>query len=241
MTEWLSLMEATWPAATRLRTGPWMVRNGQGGGGRVSCASAEGDWTEADIALAEEAQRSFGQVPLFMIRAGEDRLDAALAARGYGVHDPVDLFIAPVSRLTVEAPRRMATFAIWPMLAIMRDLWSEAGIGPERIAVMERAAQPKTSILGRHDDRAAGCAFVGLNGTVGYVHALHVLPDYRRKGLARDMMRGAALWAAGNGATHLALAVTQANDAAQALYRAMGMEVVTRYHYRRLQRSDSPA
>lgn len=241
MTEWLSLMEGTWPAATRLRVGPWIVRNGQGGGGRVSCATAEADWTEDDIALAEAAHSSFGQVPMFTIRDGEARLDAALAARGYGLHDPVDLFAAPLARLTTEAPRRMATFPTWPMLAITRDLWSEAGIGPERIAVMERAADPKTSILGRYEDRSAGCVFVACNGGLAFVHALHVQTEYRRKGLARDLMRAAALWAAENGAERLALAVRRSNDAALALYRDMGMEVVSRYHYRRLARPDAAA
>ncbi len=241
MTDWLGLMEGTWPAAARLRVGPWIVRNGQGGGGRVSCATADAEWTDADIALAEAAHRNLGQAPMFTIREGEDRLDAALAARGYAVHDPVDLFAAPVTRLTAEAPRRLSTFPIWPMLAIMRDVWSDSGIGPERIAVMERAESPKTSILGRYDDRAAGCMFVACNGDVAFVHALHVLPRFRRQGLARDMMRGAAGWAAAQGATRVALAVTRSNDAAQALYRALGMEVVTHYHYRRHPGSDTAA
>lgn len=42
MTDWLDLMEGTWPAAARLRTGPWVVRDGQGGGSRVSSATAGG-------------------------------------------------------------------------------------------------------------------------------------------------------------------------------------------------------
>lgn len=242
MTEWLNLMEATWPAARRWQAGPWILRDGKGGGGRVSATTAaHDDWSEGDIAIAEAAHHGSGQVPLFMVRDGEDRLDAALAARGYALHDPVDLFMAPVSRLAAEAPRRLTTFAIWPMLAIMRDHWAEAGIGPERIAVMERAAAPKTTILGRLEDRAAGGVFAAVNGDVAYVHALHVLPGFRRKGLARDMMRAAAQWAATHGARSLALPVTRANDAGQGLYRSLGMEVVDHYHYRRLVPAEVPA
>lgn len=234
MTDWLDLMEGTWPAAARLRTGPWVVRDGQGGGSRVSSATAGGDWAENDISLAEAAHRSLDQTPLFLLRDGEDRLDAALAARGYAARDHVDLLAAPLARLGAEEPRRMSTFALWPMLAIMRDLWSETGIGSGRLAVMDRAAGPRTSILGRHEDRAAGCVFVACNGEVAFVHALQVLPAFRRKGLARDMMRGAAQWALANGATQLALPVTRTNLAAQGLYRSMGLEAVSRYHYRRL-------
>ena len=37
-------MDATWPAAAMHRAGPWMLRNGAGGGKRVSAATAEAEW-----------------------------------------------------------------------------------------------------------------------------------------------------------------------------------------------------
>jgi GNAT superfamily N-acetyltransferase len=45
-------------------------------------------------------------------------------------------------------------------------------------------------------------------------------------------MRAAARWAEGNGATTLALAVTRANSAANALYASLGMVAAGHYHYR---------
>ena len=39
-------MEATWPAASRRETGIWTLRDGQGGGKRVSAATTTGDAQE---------------------------------------------------------------------------------------------------------------------------------------------------------------------------------------------------
>jgi N-acetylglutamate synthase len=44
------VLEATWPPAARHRAGPWVLRDGAGGGKRVSAATAEGPVTAADLA-----------------------------------------------------------------------------------------------------------------------------------------------------------------------------------------------
>ena len=56
----------------------------------------------------------------------------------------------------------MAAFAHWPPLAIACDLWAEGGIGPARLAVMDRVEGAKSVILGRANDRASGVAFVAV-------------------------------------------------------------------------------
>ena len=226
------LLDATWPPASTRRAGPWRIRDGKGGGKRVSAATAEEAWAPADIAVAEAAQAALGQAPLFMIRGGEEALDAALAERGYGVVDPVVLYHAPVAALATDRPPPISTFCLWPMLQIMRDLWAEGGTGPERIAVMDRAAGPKCAILGRVNDRAAGVAFLAASGKSAMLHALHVIPEQRRQGIAVKMMRAAAFWAQDNGISELFLAVTEANAAARALYASLGMAIVEKYHYR---------
>lgn len=227
-----AVIDATWPAAQVHRAGAFMVREGRGGGKRVSAASATGAWTEADIDAAIATHARLGQPALFMIRPGDMALDAALAARGFGVIDPVAVLAAPVARLATERPPPITAFCLWPPLQIMRDLWAEDGVGPGRQAVMERAPQPKCAVLGRTDDRAAGAGFVGIHAGVAMLHAFHVLPALRRRGLARHMLREVAFWAAENGAETLALVVTRANAAALALYRGCGLTEVMGYHYR---------
>jgi ribosomal protein S18 acetylase RimI-like enzyme len=230
MSDLFAALDATWAAAATVETGGWTVREGRGGGKRVSAATT--DREDADIAAAEDAQAALGQPPLFCLRDGQSALDAALAGRGYRIVDPVVLYEAPVAAIAAEPPARLSAFPLWPPLAITREIWAEGHIGPERLAVMERVGLPKTAILGRAGDRAAGAVFAAVAGDIAMTHALHVDPAARRQGLARNLMRAAAAWAAAQGAARLALAVTAANAPANALYRALGMRVAGRYHYR---------
>jgi len=223
------VVEATWPAATETQVGPWLIRDGQGGGKRVSAARPLGSVAQDDVALAVSEMEKLGQPALFSLRPEDGELDSILAHLGYEVLDPSILFVGPI--FEGEAPP-VTAFDIWPPLQIMKDVWAEGGIGPGRIAVMERVAGPKTSILGRISDRAAGCAFVAMHQTTAMVHAVEVLPDYRRNGLARNMMYAAARWAKEHGAEHFALVTTGSNVAAQSLYSSLGMSVVGRYNYR---------
>ncbi len=212
--------------------GGFTLRRGDGGGKRVSAATRDADPMDIDIDGAEAAMAALGQAPLFMIRGPEDRdLDDLLASRGYAVIDPVTIYTAPVDSLSGDLPR-LAAFAIWEPLAIQAEIWAESAIGPARLAVMERATGPKTSLLGRSEGRAAATAFVACDGDVAMVHALEVRPRARRRGVGRHMMCAAANWARAHGARVLALAVTQANAPANALYLSLGMSVSDRYHYR---------
>ena len=231
MSDLFAVTEATWPAAAFHDVGPFRVREGKGGGQRVSAATAEGDWSAADIEAVEAMQTGLGQHPLFMIRPEDEALDAALAARGYAVKDPVNLYDAPVSTLLGEIPH-LSAFTIWPPLAIMRDIWAEGGIGPGRIAVMERAKGSKTAILGRVRDRAAGAAYVAIHEQTAMLHALHIVTDQRRQGSAINMMRKAAEWAQDHDAERFSVLVLQSNDAANTLYTSLNMQVVGHYHYR---------
>ena len=66
----LTVMEATWGPASTTRLGPWNVRNGLGGGKRVSATTAAGDWQDTDIPVAEAAMAALHQPALFLIREG---------------------------------------------------------------------------------------------------------------------------------------------------------------------------
>ena len=64
-----------------------------------------------------------------------------------------------------------------------------------------------------------------------YVSRLHVRPEYRRRGLAGELMGTALSWGRGGGARHALLDVTADNTAARALYAAAGWSEHHRYHY----------
>ena len=209
-----ALIEATWPPAGQTRVGPYVIREGQGGGSRVSAATAAAvDGLAEGLPAAEAAMRALGQTPLFMIRHGDEALDALLDRAGYVIKDPVIGYSAPVSQLTQTLPPPVTTFEVWPPLAVQAEIWAEGGIGPDRLAVMNRAKGPKTTILGRLEDSPAGTVYLACG------------PD-------GAMLRACARWAARQGAEELALVVTTANTAARGLYASLGMSAVGEYHYR---------
>jgi len=220
-------LDATWPPAAWDKVGPFLLRHGAGGGSRVSAATCEGPWTEADLARAE-AQMS---QPLFMIRSGDAQLDAALEARGYQLSDPTQSYLFACRDLAMRA--QGVTYTHWPPLAIQKELWDQGGIGPARQDIMDRAAGPKASLLARLGQGVAGAGFVACapNG-LAMVHAVHVVPEDRRRGVARALMAAAADWAGRQGAQTLAVLVTIANDPANALYQGLGGTVGPGYHYR---------
>ena len=227
------VIDATWPAAQMLRDGAFVLRNGQGGGKRVSAASlVETGFSGPDIDHAETAMTRMGQDPLFMIRGGDMALDAALAARGYDVIDPVNLYIIPAQDLAQTRPPKVCMFSVWPRLAIQEDIWARAGIGPARLAVMDRAQGPKTTILARWNDKPAGTTYVACHDHTAMLHALEILPAHQRQGLGRIVMNHAAFWALEQGMTHVATLCVNTNLPANGLYSSLGMKVVEHYHYR---------
>lgn len=198
----------------------------------MSSATANTPVTVTEIDEAETQMHALGQTPLFMIRDGDAALDALLADRRYVIVDPVIVYLAPLAEVAASVKPATA-IPTWPPLALQREIWADAGIGPARLAVMERVDAPKTAILGRDGDTPAGTAFAAIDGDIAMLHAIEVAPEARRKGVATRMLRGAANWAAPRGAAWLTVVVTDANDPAKALYRALGMTPCARYHYRR--------
>jgi GNAT superfamily N-acetyltransferase len=174
-----------------------------------------------------------GQRRQFMIREGDQALDGQLAARGYDLIDEVVMYTAPVALLTDKPVPRVTCFTIWEPLAIMTEIWAKGGIGPTRLAVMERVAV-KTGILTRWNEKPAGVAFAGVHNGVAMVHAVEVLEHQRKMGVAEWMMRAAAFWGANHGAQDIAVLCVAANKPANALYTKLGFARVGSYHYRQL-------
>jgi len=226
------VVDVTWPAASLQKHTPWIIRDGKGGGKRVSAATVSGPINAAALLQAETQMHRLGQTPLFMIREGDQTLDTLLESQNYNVIDPVNMYAAPINDVTNSALPPLSTFCIWEPLAIMADIWAAGGIGPKRQEVMNRATSPKTSLMGRSGDRPASAGFVGLHNGVAMVHALEVLEKHRRQYLGRYMMQAAANWGVDNGAEFISAICTKANVGACSLYSSLGMSIVGEYHYR---------
>lgn len=224
-------IDATWPPAEFLQDEHWTYRRGAGGGKRVSAATARGPSSCDAVQQAEIQMRKFGQEPLFMIKGEDTALDAALETSGYRVVDPVEVLAAPVKRLTDQPIPPVTIFTVWEPLAIMREIWAKGGIGSARIEVMARA-RSKTAIFARANNRPAGVGFAAVNGDIAMVHAVEVVPQQRRQGVAQWIMRQAAFWAQKQGAQTIAVLCTTANKPALSLYSVLGFEIAGHYHYR---------
>lgn len=226
------VVDVTWPAASKILLHGATIRDGQGGGSRVSAATTDTVLTDPALQEAEAAMLAFGQTPKFMVRPGDDALDVRLAKANYAIQDETCLYAAPIDEIAAMKPPPVTVFQVWPPLQSQIEIWAAGGIGLERIAIMRRATCRKASFLGRANDRPAGTVYAGIHDGIAMLHALEISAQDRRQGLGAHMTRAVAVWAQKYRATHLTLAATRANTAAHALYTSLGMRVVGQYHYR---------
>lgn len=226
------VVEATWAPATVFSQDNVTLRDGRGGGKRVSAATVDGVLTRVARQQAEDAMRALGQRPLFMLTDGQDQLDRDLANAGYDKFDHVTMYAAPARDIATEVPPRTAAIAAWEPLEIMREIWATGGINESRIDVMKRVTGPKTGFVSRWNDKPAGASFLAMHGAISMVHALEILPHQRRQGVARWLMIKAAFWTLAQGGDTISVICTTANSGANALYSSLGMTVVGHYHYR---------
>ncbi|AHM03377.1 Histone acetyltransferase HPA2 [Roseibacterium elongatum DSM 19469] len=227
----------TWPPERVETIGPFAMAHGGGGGNRVSAArllnaGASGSEVSRDeIDSVAAAQRALGQEALFMVLGHQTGLDGLLEAEGYTTRDETVALTVAAADLAAPPPR-VTCFDIWPPLAVQEEIWAQGGIGPARLAIMNRVTGPKTSLFGRIGDRPAGSAFIAIEDGVAMLHALEVAPRARRQGLAAHMMRAVAHWAEAQGAEIFAVLVTRKNSPALGLYTSLGMNPVGKYYYR---------
>jgi len=223
-------LQATWPAAKTQVRGRVTLRQGLGGGSRVSAATINGVLTPQDLQNAETAMQAAGQNPLFMIQPDDDANDHLLAQAGYLVKDPTVLYRAASGAL----PRLQTGAATqeWPPTAAQQARWAVGGIGPARLAVMARAACTKTCLALYCGVSTAATPFAALHERIVRTHPLDVAPAFRRQRFGAQLTAAAAAWGQKQGAATLALATTRANTGANALYSSLGMQIVGGYHYR---------
>ena len=223
----LHALDATWAPAEIFQSDGWTVRRGLGGGNRVSAASGSGD-----IQIAVDALADWGQVPLFQLRPEQAELDAELQGLGYSIHEPVIFFAGLAASMIGAQSHVAAAYRCHCRPAIMEEIWAAGGISRERLAIMDRVTAPKQLLMSRAGDRPAGVAFAAVDDDVAMIHAIEVLPQFRRKGCATLLLEAAARFALEHDATWITLAVTRANTGAHALYERFGMARCGAYHYR---------
>lgn len=225
------VIEATWPPSSTENCGGVTLRDGQGGGKRVSAATAPDDISESGLDHAI-ARMGTSMDLLFQIAGGQDRLDNLLAKRGFDVVDPVTIYLATTQTVADDGPPPVSAFSTWPPLAMQHEVWEAAGVNASRRAVMDRVEGSKRALLARTGNTPSGAAFVAIHNHTAMVHALEVSSGYRRNSAGRNLMRRAAQWAASEGATQIATLTLKDNAPANALFTSLGLQPVGQYHYR---------
>ena len=100
----------------------------------------------------------------------------------------------------------------------------------------EFAGIPKTRfmLVAESENRIVGYCAIFLPGATAAADVLTVavLPEFRRQGIARELMRQMEQWAKERGATSVMLEVETFNESAIALYQALGYsQISTRANY----------
>lgn len=229
-TDLFDAVDATWAPYAFHNVEGWLIREGAGGGQRVSAATRLPATQNFKIDPAVAKIVSLGQTPLFMIRNSDVELDAELQALGYNIVDPVIILVAPTHKLINNPQQHMQTIHMLNAPNTdARNIWAAGGIDQGRLDVMARVKAPKT-ILNAGD---MGVAFAAAYNGIAMVHAVEVASDHRRKGIANTMMDAACQWANDQNCDWVAVLTVRANTPARTLYENLGMVEAAAYHYRR--------
>jgi len=145
------------------------------------------------------------------VRETLDRLPADDRFEPVYAEDADELWIADFIRLEGFEPVRAAAYA-----------HIFGAIGPTRTFL--RLVDADGALVGL----ATG---VAERGWVGVSNVI-VAPERRRQGAAAQLLRALAAWADREGASRLWLQVVEGNEAAIALYRKAGFDILSRFHYR---------
>ena len=78
------------------------------------------------------------------------------------------------------------------------------------------------AVVAADGSEAAGYVSAYIGGDVLYINNIAVLPEFRRKGIAKNLLNNLLRYAARNGAAEATLEVRASNTAAKSLYACCG-------------------
>jgi N-acetylglutamate synthase len=227
-----------WPALETRDSAGWRLRFADGYTKRANSINALGPDAQTDPATLQDletAYRERGQPVVWRLSPlAPPAIADILAGRGYRTIERSLLQVCPLH----------AGFAADPDVQIHPQptpAWIEAfaahsPVRPEHRPVMRRMLAAIAA--------PAGFAFVETAGepmamAIGAVQGDHmglfdvlVMPQARRRGLARKVTESLYAWAWGHGARFAYLQVVATNQAAMPLYAAQGFRTVYSYEYR---------
>jgi N-acetylglutamate synthase len=240
------LAARAWQPLERESLGEWSLRAAVGFTGRANSVLPLGtpgrplDTALADISRWYEA-RSLPpkiQVPLPLC----DRLDSALADRGWLSDGSVSVMVTDLERLQMGTSARVdgdpyprVDIASTPDKAWLGAFrYGDVPAPPASLPMMTMASHPVFA-SGRDSDNATLAIGRGaIEGRWLGLTAIEVAQGHRRQGLGRQIVRALAAYAASHGCRHVWLQVARDNGPARALYTHLGFVDHHHYVYRQL-------
>jgi N-acetylglutamate synthase len=227
-----------WPALeTRDRAG-WRLRFADGYTKRANSINALGLDAQTNLSTLqslEAAYRARNQAPVWRLSPlAPAAMDGILAARGYRT----------IERSLMQVCLLQAGFSAAPEVGIHAEptpAWIEAfcaysPVQPEHRDVMRRMlaaiAQPAGFAFVEAEGRPMAMAIGAVEGDHMGLFDVLVMPEARRRGLARKITESLYAWAWGHGARFAYLQVVATNQAAMPLYAGQGFRTVYEYEYR---------
>ena len=218
------------PPLEQVEVDGWRLR---AAGGVLLRANSALPLSEAlPVEAVVEFYRSRGLPPRVHVSSPE--LDEELASRGWRRDFPVQVMTGPI-------PVGPSAALVLPEMdeRWLDGYWAVDGRGEaaERDAFRRMLSRlgPAAAYASVVVDGAAVAVARGVvqEGWLG-LYAMAVLPQWRGRGLGRDVLHALASWAAQQGAHSIHLQVLSDNDPARGLYAAAGLSPTHGYHYRSL-------
>ena len=224
------LLAATWPAVETAESGGWLLRYS---GGYTKRANSVLALTEPDAGLdaaVAEVERWYaerGARPLISVAMPlSRRLDDDLAERGWKAEGATWVLTRPVEPVEFEGE---AVIVHEPSPEMLEQL----APGHGRIAAKVLGSGPSRAFAEiRRGGELAARGRAAIEGDTAAVSGIGTLPRYRRQGLGSQILDALTAWAAGSGASRIALQVETGNEGALAMYGRLGFSERYRYHYR---------
>lgn len=227
---------ATWPAVETAPLGDWLLRASAGWTRRANSLLPVGDpglplAAAADAATTWYAER--GLPPRAQLADGEAAdLDALLADRGWLREAPTLLLTAPIDRVRAAAPTGLppVTYAAEPSAEWLALFGARKGT-PAAARTVLTGGGPTFAEVRADDGTLAAIGRAATADGHALLSAIEVVPEYRRRGLARHVMAALAEHAMDHAHT-VVLQVEEDNTAARTLYDRLGFRLHHGYHYR---------
>ena len=247
------LAAAAWPAEVRRRLGPWTLRADHGVTSRANSVFAvpvDDARRDADVAnLIPEVEAFYaaqGLPPTFHISpaAFPSGLDGQLAAQGYVIEKPSQVWVAPLTSASAGADPGHDDHQVVCSPAPDNE-WLDTALGsrgPDRV-VMERIIRRVTAdqcfaAVRADDGSVVSCGSAVLDGGWIGIYSMNTRPAARGRGRATRVLAALLEWGRARGATRAYLQVVADNTVAHRLYARAGFWYAYPYHYRVKRKDD---